>query len=394
MKIRWKPINRAGELNRSTGDNLLANGLILVLLLAVLLLIPGGAAAADAVTGGADKTTAATTYASASEANRTTPAAGAGKGDGQAREAVSDKCRELTSRIDIDLKEVVKAGCQPSQAQIAKMMDNPVGSLVFVANQFYWTQLKGPHIDGSLDAYPYKLIPTFPIPIGESWNLINRPVFSVMSVPFKKEVGNLIGMGPSEIRQQPGLFSTIRDPFGRTTGIGDFSYVGLFSPKKPDKVGTGIFVWGLGPTFIFPTASEDLLGQGKYQAGPAGVAAYIGKKWALGLFPQHWWSYAGDSAREHTNLTNVQYFIYYNVTDTVKVGMGPNVTIDWTASGGNNAVTLPVGLGVNWMTKVGKLPVRFGVEGYYSVIHPVDSMGSRFSLKFTITPVIPTFMLF
>ena len=39
-------------------------------------------------------------------------------------------------------------------------------------------------------------------------------------------------------------------------------------------------------------------------------------------------------------------------------------------------------------------PVRFGVEGYYSVIHPVDSMGSRFSLKFTITPVIPTFMLF
>ncbi len=318
---------------------------------------------------------------------------GSEKDTRQGQPAISDKCKELTSRIDIDLKEVVKAGCQPSQAQIAKMMDNPVGSLVFIANQFYWTQLKGPHTDGSLDAYAYKLVPTFPIPIGESWNLINRPVLSVVSAPFKKEVGNLIGLGPSEIRQQPGLFSTIRDPFGRTTGFGDFSYVGLLSPKKPDKMGTGIFVWGLGPTFIFPTASEDLLGQGKYQAGPSGVVAYVGKKWALGLFPQHWWSFAGDSARDHTNLTNIQYFIYYNVTDTAKVGMGPNVTIDWTASG-NNAVTFPVGLGVNWMTKMGKLPVRFGVEGYYSVIHPVDSMGSRFSLKFTITPVIPTFLLF
>ena len=344
------------------------SGSAVALFLAALLLIPNLAGAADG-------------------------AAGATKGAGQEQPAVSDKCKELTSRIDIDLKEVVKAGCQPSQAQIAKMMDNPVGSLVFIANQFYWTQLKGPRIDGSVDAYAYKLIPTFPIPIGESWNLINRPVISVVSVPFKRKVGKLIGMGPSEIRQQPSLFSTLRDPFGRTTGFGDFSYVGLLSPKKPDKVGSGIFVWGLGPPFLFPTASEDILGQGKFQAGPSGVAAYIGKKWALGLFPQHWWSYAGDSAREHTNLTNVQYFIYYNVTDTVKVGMGPNATIDWTASG-NNAVTLPVGLGINWMTKVGKLPVRFGVEGYYSVIHPENSMGSRYSLKFTITPVIPTFLLY
>ncbi|MEN6620998.1 MAG: hypothetical protein ABFD50_05580, partial [Smithella sp.] len=232
-----------------------------------------------------------------------------------------------------------------------------------------------------------------PIYINESWYLINRPVFSVISAPFKKEVGDLIGMGSTEILQQPSLFSTIQDPYGRTTGFGDISYVGLLSPKKPDKVGTGIFVWGVGPTFIFPTASEDLLGQGKFQAGPSAVAAYIGKEWAFGLFPQHWWSYAGDSSREHTNMTNMQYFIYYNITDTVKVGMSPNATINWTANG-NDMVTLPVGLGINWMTKVGKLPVRLGIEGYYSVIHPQDTMGSRFSAKFTITPVIPTFLLF
>jgi len=320
-----------------------------------------------------------------------TISADSGKDNRQSQPAVSDKCRELTSRLDIDLKEVVQAGCQPSQAQISKLMDNPVGNLVVVANQFNWTQLKGPNFKGSKDVYVYKLTPTFPIPIGESWNLINRPVFSVPSVPVKRKVGKLIGMSAGEIIHQPALFSTVRDPFGRTTGFGDIAYVGLLSPKKPDKVGEGIFIWGMGPALIFPTASEDVLGQGKYQAGPAAVAAYIGKDWVFGLFPQHWWSYAGDSDRASTRASNIQYFIYYNITSTVKIGMSPNVTIDWNAAG-EDMVTLPVGLGINWMAKLGKLPVRMGIEGYYSAIHPENSMGSRLGLRFTFTPVIPTFL--
>lgn len=320
-----------------------------------------------------------------------TASAAGGRPDQQTQAQAKDRCAELTGRVDIDLKEVVRAGCQPSQAQIAKIMDNPVGNLVIVSNQFNWIQLKGSGFEGSRDAYVYKLTPTFPIPVGQSWNLINRPIFPVVSVPVKKEVGRLFGMSAEQVMHQPSLLSTVRDPFGRTTGFGDITYVGLLSPKKPDKVGEGIFVWGVGPTFIFPTANEDVLGQGKYQAGPAAVAAYIGKKWAFGLFPQHWWSYAGDGNRDSTSSSNIQYFIYYNITDTVKVGMSPNITIDWKADGGE-MVTLPVGLGVNWMTKLGKLPVRFGVEGYYSVIHPQDNMGSRLGVRFTVTPVIPTFL--
>jgi len=33
------------------------------------------------------------------------------------------------------------------------------------------------------------------------------------------------------------------------------------------------------------------------QAGPAAAAAYLSPKLTLGLFGQHWWSYAGDEAR-------------------------------------------------------------------------------------------------
>ena len=316
---------------------------------------------------------------------------GSDKNEGPDRPTISSKCAELTSRLDIDLKEVVRAGCEPSAAQLSKLMDNPVGNLIFVENEFDWIQIKGSAFEGAKDAYVYRLIPTFPLSLGDSWNLINRPIFQGVSVPLKKSVGQLIGMSPNEIVQNSELFSTIRDPFGRTTGFGDITYIGLFSPKKPYKTKDGIFVWGLGPTLIFPTASEDVLGQGKFQAGPTGVAAYLGKDWTLGLFPQHWWSYAGDSERQSTNLTNIQYFIYRNITDTVKIGMCPNITINWKADG-KDMVTLPVGLGVNWMTTLGTLPVHLGIEGYYSVIHPEVAASSRWSVRFMFTPVIPTFL--
>ena len=44
---------------------------------------------------------------------------------------------------------------------------------------------------------------------------------------------------------------------------------------------------GIGPTFIFPTASKDELGQEQWQAGPSAVGLWMGKEWILGVFPQH-----------------------------------------------------------------------------------------------------------
>ncbi len=50
----------------------------------------------------------------------------------QAETSASDQkkavdCAALQEDLFIDLKEVVKAGCTPSEAQIAKLMDNPGG---------------------------------------------------------------------------------------------------------------------------------------------------------------------------------------------------------------------------------------------------------------------------
>lgn len=303
-------------------------------------------------------------------------------------------CVAMQQNFDIDLKEVVQAGCQPSAQQLAKLMDNPVGNLVLLFNQFDYTALKGPNSNGTRYMGKYSFMPTFPISVGEEWNLINRLPITYISAPVNRKAGNLVGQSPYEIIADPALPDVIHDPFDRTSGLGDMAYVGLLSPKEPIKMPSGKLVWGVGPTATFPTAEEDVLGSGKYTLGPAFVAAYLGQDWTLALFPQHWWSVGGDSARKDVSLTNVQYVIQRNIPGDAgwHVGMSPNVTVNWEASSGNK-VTFPIGLGASRIFKFGNLPVRIGAEVQYAALHPDDQIGSRWNFRFMFVPVIPTFML-
>jgi hypothetical protein len=147
------------------------------------------------------------------------------------------------------------------------------------------------------------------------------------------------------------------------------------------------FLWGIGPTFIFPTASKDALGQEKWQAGPSVVGLWMGKDWIWGVFPQHWWSFAGNNDRKSTNHTNIQYFIWRMLPGEWQIGMSPNITMNWEADQ-DNRFTVPVGLGAGKLVKLGKLPVKIQLQGQYSVIHS-DDYGQRWNFQLQVTPVIP-----
>jgi hypothetical protein len=305
-------------------------------------------------------------------------------------------CAALEQDLFIDLKEVVKAGCTPSQAQIAKLLDNPVGNFVAVPFQYDYVTLEVPQTGETKTLQKLQITPTFPLSLGSDWNLINRVVFPFFSAPINKDLGNYIGLAPGAIISDPSFPGVLTDPYDRTNGFGDMVYVGVVSPKKPIKIEStgGAVIWGIGATSMFPTASEDVLGTGKYSLGPAAVAAYLGPEWLLGVFPQHWWSVGGDSSRSDVSLTNIQYFLYYappwDPKAQWRIGMSPNISINWTAEG--DKVTLPVGMGIGRMFEIGKLPVRIQLEVDYSVIHPDDKIGSRWDFRLYFTPVIPTFL--
>ncbi len=147
-------------------------------------------------------------------------------------------------------------------------------------------------------------------------------------------------------------------------------------------------LWGAGVDLGFPTASEDILGTGKWLGGPTALGVYMGPKWKLGALVQHYWDFAGDDDRDDVNLTNLQLFYYYSLNDTTSIGAGPNIIANWEQDS-DNAFTVPVGIGINKTFQFGKVPVRIGVEVFYSVIRP-DTVGTEWNVRFYVIPAVPS----
>ncbi len=310
----------------------------------------------------------------------------------------SAQCAEFAKDVDADLGEVLRAGCKPTLAQMSALMDNPLGNVAMLFTQFDLYRMENPVNGKTANKGNYMGIAQFPKAVNEDWNLINRVIWNVPSMPLdqdkidraadraRREVGS--GPGGGVLPPEGGLAPI--DLFdGRTTGFGDMYYVGLFAPKKGIDMGNGKFLWGAGFDLGIPTATEDILGTGKWTAGPSALGVYMGPKWKVGALVTQYWDFAGDDDRDDVNLTNLQYFVYYSINDTTSIGASPNIIANWEQNS-DNAFTVPIGIGISKTFQFGKVPVRFGVEYHYSIVQPDDAVGTEWDLRFYIIPAAPS----
>lgn len=243
---------------------------------------------------------------------------------------------------------------------IGKKTNNPVGSAWMIWFQNDLTEMDGDITKHEKHWNSFKLQPVMSFPFelgGDKWNFITRPVFQLQSFSFAGD---------------------------RTTGFGDIAMDIAIGPDRTDGN-----IWGVGIANIFPTASDDEIGQGKWQAGPALLLAHLAPDvggFNVGVFGQHFWSYAGSDNRADTSLTDVQYFVQYRLSETETIGMAPNIQYDWKKDS-DNALSLPVGLGYQNVIKIGNLPVKYGFEFQYYVVKP-DDFGPKWNLRFIFVPVI------
>jgi hypothetical protein len=281
-------------------------------------------------------------------------------------------------------------------AKLAQQTNNPIGEAWLLITQNDTTLLKGDAIDGEEVLNVTKFMPVLSAPIlGGDWNLVVRPVLQFSSVPVNDNVGNLFGVSPNDIVADPSLSAIATDPFGRTNGLGDTVLLTLAGPNADDG-----WIFAGGVSQIFPTASEDVLGQGKWQAGPAAMVIRLGNDYGgfgiehfnAGFIAQQWWSYAGDDDRNSTNQADIQYFINWKATPTQLIGMTPNISINWEADGGfSDKVAFPIGLGTIGLFRIGKLPIRWGVEAQYYLTGP-DTVRREANFRFFIAPIIPNLL--
>jgi len=263
----------------------------------------------------------------------------------------------LQSSENLSLGAVTESSTgEESTSELNRKLTNPVSSIWSISNQFNNFELNNGHWNNN-----WNFQPVLPVGLTKDWNLITRPV-----MPFYNIV-------PHETA--PGQFE-------RAAGLGDLALLELLSPAH-----SGNWVLGAGPTFIFPTATSHFTGQGKWQAGPSVVVGYLTKEFFLGVFPQQWWSIGGEHGRPDTNQMNLQPIATIFFGEGWSIGYSGNILADWTAPS-EDVWTVPVGLGLGKVVKLGRLPVKVQLAVQYMPVHPRIS-GQEWNVQVQITPVIP-----
>ena len=238
-------------------------------------------------------------------------------------------------------------------AELAKKLQNPIASLISVPiqNNFDW----GAGPDGDGFQYKVNLQPVIPLTLSEEWNLITR---TILPIVYQDDI-----VGTSS---QSGLADT----------LGSF----FFSPSKPMAGG---WIWGAGPVFLLPTATDDLLGAEQWGAGPTAVVLKQQKGWTYGALLNHIWSYAGENSREDVNATFLQPFVSYTTKTFTSFTLNTESTYDWDG----DQWTVPVNVMVQQLVKIGKQPVAFQLGGRYYAEKPDN--GPDWGLRFAITFLFP-----
>jgi len=238
-----------------------------------------------------------------------------------------------------------------------------------------------------------------------------NPVANLISVPFQNNTNFAIGpydrtqnilnvqpVIPTRLNPHVMLISRIIQPIvwqpysaqttGGEFGFGDMSPTFFLSPANPGKL-----IWGAGPAWVFPTATNQLLGQGKVSIGPSVVALLQPGHWTLGALVNNVWSFAGSGSRPEVNQMTLQYFINYNLHKGWFLTSSPIITANWNnaatldAANGNDTTsggrwTIPFGGGAGRITRLGPQPVNIAVNFYGNAVHPsgASSWGMRFQI--------------
>jgi len=246
------------------------------------------------------------------------------------------------------------ANAQSSAEELAKKLANPVAALISVPFQLNYDQDIGPARGG--DRWTLNIQPVVPIDLNADWNLISRTILPVIS--------------QDEI--YPGA--------GGQNGIGDVVQSLFFSPKQPTAGG---WIWGVGPVFLLPTASDSAIGTEKWGAGPTAVVLKQENGWTYGALANHIWSYAGDDSRADVNATFLQPFLSYTTKTYTTFSLNTESTYDWDAE----QWTVPVNVLASQLVKFGKQPVSFGL-GYRDYVE-APTGGPDWGLRFVVTFLFP-----
>jgi hypothetical protein len=235
---------------------------------------------------------------------------------------------------------------------LAKKLRNPVSALA----RIYFES----NIDFGLAAdregyrYTMNLEPVIPFALNKDWNLISRTRFPLI--------------------QQDGVVESTMQ-----SGLGDILQSFYLSPSKTEPV-----FWGAGTALLIPSATNTLLGTGKFGLGPALVVGKQQGAWTYGATVRHIWSVAGHSDRPDVRSTYLQPFVAYTTRSGWSYAIDTESTYDWVGQ----RWSVPIHVEVSKVIRLRKHPVSFG--GAVTCFAATPPGGPQAcGVRFMITPLFP-----
>jgi hypothetical protein len=250
-----------------------------------------------------------------------------------------------------------QAGAGSSTEELQKAVQNPVANLISVPLQENMNVDIGPY---GRNQSVLNLQPVIPMRISDNWLLISRIITPIIYQPdpMQKNLG--------------------------ASGLGDINPSFFLSPAKAGKV-----IWGVGPAIVAPSATNSMLGQGKWSMGPSVVVLAQPGRWTIGGLVNNVWSFAGQADRPDVNQMVFQYFINYNLDKGWYLTSAPIITANWNAANGNQWV-VPVGGGVGRVFRLGPQPVSATVQVYGNAVRPSTIPSSPWGVRFQLAFLYPT----
>jgi len=174
-----------------------------------------------------------------------------------------------------------------------------------------------------------------------------------------------------------------------TTAFDDVQLLDLFTIPWPNSKETH-FRWGIGPYFVFPTASSDRAGKKSWQTGPAGGFSYRGIPGLniAGLFQQATsFAYTSSKATPASSLTFQPLLSYQLGHEWYLKSSDATWTINWRH---RTSTTLPMSAGFG---KVWKLSSDYAVDtsasGEWTIYRQFSNQSEQFTLNFQVGLLLP-----
>lgn len=234
-------------------------------------------------------------------------------------------------------------------AELARKLANPIAALISVPVKYSWDTGIGAS-DG--ERATTIIQPVIPFSLNEDWTLVTRTI-----IPY---VDQSIAGAPS--------------------GLGDVTQSFFFSPSRPTAGG---WIWGAGPVFAYPSASDDLLGTGKWSAGPTLVVLKQQHGWTYGVLANHLWSFGGDDDRADVSTSFVQPFLSFTTARFTTFGINTETSYDWET----DQATVPVNVSASQLFKVGRQPMSLALA--YRHYFDAPPGGPDWGLSLTYTLMFP-----